>query len=35
MKFDFPEPFGPISTLIGLSSNFSTEAMLLKPLIVM
>jgi hypothetical protein len=31
MKFDFPAPFGPITTLIGFSGNFSTEAMLLKP----
>jgi hypothetical protein len=31
MKFDFPDPFGPITTLIGLSSSFSTEAILLNP----
>jgi hypothetical protein len=29
MKFDLPEPFGPIKTLIGLNGSFSIEAMLL------
>lgn len=34
IKLDFPDPFGPITTLIGLNSSFSTEAMLLNPWIV-
>jgi len=34
MKFDFPEPFGPMMMLTGLSNKFSTDARLLKPLIV-
>ena len=33
MKFDLPEPFGPISTLIGPSGKFSIWLILLKPLI--
>jgi hypothetical protein len=34
IKFDFPDPFGPITALIGLNSSFSTEAILLNPWIV-
>lgn len=34
MKFDLPEPFGPIRRLIGRSSSFSTDARLLNPSIV-
>jgi hypothetical protein len=34
-KLDFPEPFGPITTLIGFSGSLSIERMLLKPWIVM
>jgi hypothetical protein len=35
MKFDFPEPFEPIKTLMGRSGSFSSDAMLLKPRTVM
>ncbi len=31
MKFDFPEPFGPITTLIGFSVSLWIDAMLLNP----
>jgi hypothetical protein len=34
IKFDFPAPFGPITTLIGPNFSFSTEAILLNPWIV-
>jgi hypothetical protein len=35
MKFDLPEPFGPISKLMGVRASFSIDAMLLNPFIVM
>ena len=35
MKFDFPEPFGPIRTVIEPNSSFSMDRMLLKPLTLM
>ena len=35
MKFDFPDPFAPIKTLIGRKGSFSISAMLLNPLTVM
>ena len=31
MKFDLPDPFAPIRTLIGASLSRSIERMLLKP----
>jgi hypothetical protein len=34
-KFDFPEPFAPISRLIGRKGKSLIERMLLKPSIVM
>ena len=34
-KFDLPDPLAPMSTLIGRIARFSTEPMLLKPLMVM
>src|SRR5579863_6526229 len=34
MKLDFPDPLEPIKTFTGLSTSFSTEAILLKPRIV-
>jgi hypothetical protein len=35
IKLDFPAPLAPMTTLMAPSRNASTEAMLLKPLIVM
>ena len=34
MKFDFPDPFGPIRTLIGPRRKRSTRLMLLNPSMV-
>ena len=31
MKFDLPEPFGPMTRLIGLNVTCPVDAMLLKP----
>ena len=35
MKFDLPDPLGPMSTVIGPSFRFSIDSMLLKPFTVM
>lgn len=35
IKLDFPDPLGPMMRFMGPSDNFSTEAMLLNPFMVM
>jgi hypothetical protein len=35
MKFDLPEPFAPMITLMGRNASYSIEAMLLNHLTVM